>query len=82
MIGKKELINKITDPAISDEEVFKAVKEYCNDESYSSAELILCDLADFQEVGDSVRRVRPLVAKQLKSEVVQNHENCCKPKDP
>ena len=68
MISKQELINKINDPLVSDDAVFKAVIEFCGDqydESKNIIELTEQDKKDIEEVGELARRIRPKVIKRL-----------------
>ena len=69
----QDLIRDGRDLSVSDEVVFKALKEYLSDESYSIREI--------ESLGRLMEDIRPNVMKMLRDLVLSEHKDCCG-KDP
>jgi len=65
----QDLIRDGRDLSVSDEVVFKALKEYLSDESYSIREI--------ESLGRLMEDIRPNVMKMLRDLVLSEHKDCC-----
>ena len=69
----QDLIRNGCNLSISDEVVFKALKEYLSDESH--------DIKEVESLGRLMEDIRPNVMKMLRDLVLSEHKDCCG-KDP
>lgn len=77
MMIKQELIETIQNSTISDEEVFRNLKQYIDSVENSSERFTPKILDEFDEIRQIMFELRPMVLEMLKKEIDEEHKDCC-----